>query len=438
MNKMSRTKDLKYSLLCVLMLFMPFQYYVCTLFLKGTQIDNLFRDFIIVLLLLLTCKRRIRLDKISVLIIINIIGLIFSAITTLVFRTNSEEFERLRLYLMPMLIYFITANIRISKDKYDKLNKYQCVLFSVIAVYGVFQAFVLGQSFLIKLGYRSTASGMYLDGSAFYITGLFGLQRAVALFNSPNLAGALFAMFICVLICADNNKSRSFFFILGSISIGLIATFSRSSIIGLALALILVASKNRGLHLNAKTIGKILGVIVLIIIMLVIVDSFISKGIFSQMFNHILKMTVSGADRSMQKHITDLYEPLEIVFQNPFGRGFGDNGPIALQTSSSTALNVESSFYLMIYEEGLLFGVLFFIPYIVTIIDGIKHRRKKSVATACICIICMFQYLVLPTVQTYEMIFYSYAYMGFYYNKYIQQSFNQSNHITRVVGIQGE
>ena len=132
---------------------------------------------------------------------------------------------------------------------------------------------------------------------------------------------------------------------------------------------------------------------------------------FSRMLN--------GTDLSTQQHIKDLYEPLRIIALNPFGRGFGNNGPMAVEFSSLSQ-NVESSFYLMMYEMGPICGLFPILPYLV-IIRKTYRQRKTNIffAPAAISVTCLFTYLLLPNIQTYEILFFCYAYFGLYTNRYV-------------------
>ena len=73
-----------YILLCGLVIYMPFHYWICELFLKNSSIDNIVRDIIIIILLVIVYNRRaLRIRKDSTILAVNAIVLILFSIEML-------------------------------------------------------------------------------------------------------------------------------------------------------------------------------------------------------------------------------------------------------------------------------------------------------------------------------------------------------------------
>ena len=201
------------------------------------------------------------------------------------------------------------------------------------------------------------------------------------------------------------------------------ATISRSAIVGLVISvLVIFLIKGKELRISKKMLLMGMGSLFVGILVVMYVDSHYLKGLFSDMMMRSLTSALNKTDPSAQAHAENLFQPLSTIFNHPFGLGFGNNGPMALELSENANI-VESSFYLMIYELGIVFGIAFFAPYFLVFIDTIRNRKYKNYLPAAISIVVCFTYVLLPNVQTYEILFYSFMYMGFYYNPYIKDSF---------------
>lgn len=413
------SRRLTYKLLYVLVLFMPFHYYICELFIKGTSVDNLFRDILILSLFVFVVIRKgsIQTNKVGMLIVINsLILIVYASVSYLAWHYHGT-FNVLRTYVVPMLIYFICASYKFTGAEFGKLQKMLVIEMAVIGLYGTFQAFILGDRFAIRLGYPSAAG--HLSSSSFYIGGFFGYQRNTGTFVSPNICGAvLMTAFVIHLLDSKRYVTRWRSLITLVLAVSMVATFSRSAMVG-GLAGLLFYGIASGRITKVKKIGRktflVIAVAAVGLGVIWIADQKVLGGLFSRMVLSSWRTSVTGTDSSLQKHITDLFEPLGKVIEHPFGMGFGSNGPMSVALNPD-ARNVESSIYLMMYEIGIFPALLFFVPYIGVIISTLCRKKRKYYVPAVICMAYMIIYVILPSVQSFELIFYSFMYMGFYYN----------------------
>lgn len=410
-----------YECLCIVVLYMPWHYYICECLLSNTKIDNMLRDIVIVIMFVVTLyKTKFRIGKHDLIIIANCFVMTAFAVFSILKNNFPGTVNILRTYLIPQLTFIIASRLKIREEQYRNINKIVVIELALIAIYGVFQAFVLGDKFLIKIGYPS--DGFFLSGYSYYISGFFGNQRSVGTFISPNVCGAILAIAICVYLYSGvvKRKKFAFFFLL----IGLAATFSRSAIVGLLLSIIVITYISRKrIRITKKMITLGIGSVVVCLLAVGYIDSLYFDGLFSNMVIRSLTSALNKTDPSAKAHMENLFEPISIILGHPFGLGFGNNGPMALDLSNNANI-VESSFYLMIYELGIVFGVTFFAPYICTVIDTIRNKSYKNYLPAAISIVTCFTYVLLPNVQTYEILFYSFMYMGFYYNPNVKNMFN--------------
>lgn len=415
-----RKKIGMYEWLCILLLYMPFHYYICECLFSETKIDNMIRDVVIVIMfVIILYKSKLKIGRHDMFVVMNCIIITIFAVCSFIKNGYPATFNILRTYIIPQLIFIVCSRLKITYEQYRNLNNIIVVELALIAIYGVFQAFILGDKFLINMGYPS--NGYSLSGYSYYISGFFGNQRSVGTFISPNICGVLLIIAICVysysnVICIKRKKIVIF-----CLGIGLIATFSRSAIIGLLLSIMVITliSGNK-----VKVTKRILTIgitsVIFAIIIIIYVDSHYFGGVFFDMIIRSLTSVFNKSDPSAKAHVSDLLEPISKILNHPLGLGFGNNGPMALDVSDSANI-VESSFYLMIYELGIVLGMLFFVPYFCVIIDTFRNKKYRNYLPAAISIAVCFTYVLLPNVQTYEILFYSFMYMGFYYNPYIKK-----------------
>lgn len=409
-------------LVIIIIFLVPIHYYICELFLDNSKFDNLLRDIIIFMLIFILYNNlKLKMDVIGKWIIISdIVLFIFCILSIFIDGQASGKLNVLRTYCVPTLAYFIFRKINFSSRELKKILSTYIYLMSIVSIYGIIASFILGEEYLISLGYPSQEG--HLAGSSYYINYFFGQPRNTGIFVGPNTAGVLFSFAICILLFTGDlirrKHKRTLFIIL---TLGLLSTFSRSAIFGLVAAILFVR-----IMLITKRVKKTrnevlvtLPMIISLIVGTIVIDNFVLDGLFSRMLISTFTRMLNGTDLSTQQHIKDLYEPLLVVMSNPFGRGFGNNGPMAAEFSIRSQ-NVESSLYLMMYETGPLLGIFPFIPYFIIIYKTYKKKRNNDFyAAAAISITSLFTYLLLPNIQTYEILFFCYMIFGLYMNQHV-------------------
>lgn len=415
-------KNFEYKLLCLLLIYIPFHYYICELFLRGTNIDNVIRDVVIGILLIISLRKKIKL-KHGFVVGLGICILCLYAFFSYLFYSYPGTFNILRTYVIPIFIFYVSAKIELSEMQFVTIHRIIYFGLAIIAVYGFFQAFILGDDFIISLGYPQNEG--YLAGSSYYIGGFFGYQRVVGTFISPNVCGVILAIGLAALIFNNIIQEKRKKILIFGLVLGLLGTFSRSAILAFLISYLFAWLINRKkIKFRPRKVFVAIGAVIIGILVLYFVDKYALNHLFSRMLQSSFSGLLNSTDTSAQKHWEDLWQPLDNVLKNPFGRGFGNNGPMAV-SYSNMANTVESSFYLMCYEVGIIGAIICFIPYFAVIIDTVKNRKNKYFAPACVSIICLFTYILLPNIQTYEIIFYFYLFMGLYYNRSVKKIFVQ-------------
>lgn len=422
MSTKPKRNNIEYTLLCLLVVYMPFHYWICELFISNTSIDNILRDILILILLFLSFRRaHAKLTKRVSELLINVVILILFAVVSYMIFSYPNTFNILRTYVLPILFGIACTQIRISKEQIKRLLKIFVIELSIIGIWGFIQAFFLGSQFIIRMGYPSQ-NGFLSGSTSYYINGFWGYQRSVGTFVSPNAFGSVLAVAMCIVLFGQEVvgfKRRSIWTVM--LAIGLLATLSRSSILGVVVAWVVITFGIKKKRIRPKTLAIAAGVVAGVIVVVIIADKYYLDGLFSSMIQSSFSGAFVHSDLSTQKHIEDLTAPLAIIFKHPFGRGFGNNGPLALGYSN-TALSVESSIYLMMFEVGIIFGALYFVPLVRTITGMNKRKDGIAIISGAVCIAIGITCIILPSTQTYETMFFTFLFVGISLNKNLSRN----------------
>lgn len=387
------------ALLCF---FMPLHTMLFDVIIPGS-IDNFWRDALLVCALLTTLLKRSRSGQLHLKLGKYGINIFLMAIVSLFYVLLSDQLwlavRTVRTYLMPLIIYFIIVNMNTSEEYINCLEKIIVYEAFVLSIWGIFQALVLGDSFLVKLGYPSL--GEHLSSASFYINGYFGAQRNTATFVSPNT----FGVYLAVAIILFQNKYKEYkhgMWILFCLAAGLVTTFSRSAMLGVIIAILVLKLKKRTIQIR---MGKMVPFLLLMGAGIV-VDAVLLEGRTLEMLWNNVAGAITLTDASAQKHLMDLVEPIAIIMDHPLGLGLGNNGPLAISLLEN-ANAVESSIYLLMYNFGILGGIIFLWPYMRESLRCLQRIHFAEVSGG-VCIMVLVTYLLLPNVETYEILFFVY------------------------------
>lgn len=401
-----KKNSILYTIILLLIIGMPLQSMVFDALIPS-KIDNLWRDFLLVFGLLVAIyqnRGRIQLGKNGVLIL-------SSSMICLLYTLLSDRvliaMNLFRTYVLPMFIYLIIINsIELNEESIRRLKKVFIVSASILAAWGIFQAWVLGDDFLIKIGYPSI--GGYLRSYGFYIGGFYGYQRVASTFSAPNIAGVYFGI-SSLITATELKKSKRNLLLLVVQILALVLTFSRSAILGTLIAF-LFYYRSRLFFFKLRIRPLYLIILISVPIAVWFADSFFLDGTIMNMISRSLSSTVNLTDPSAAKHLTDLWEPIDTILEHPFGLGLGYNGPIVLAQFGVANL-VESSYYLLAYNFGILGMFVYVLPYIKAIFANLFYKRMA--VSAAICLLLLVTYFLLPNVETYEIIFFAYLFIAF-------------------------
>jgi len=415
--------------LVVLILYMPLHYYLCELLLSGTNADNILRDLLIIALTgLVLCSKDAFPKPTGILVAFSCAVLAVFGVVSAILNHCFPILNVLRTYLVPLMIFFVCAGVRLDAERFRRLNTFLAVELAIVAAYGFFQAFFLTDDFLIMLGYDSTDG--YLTSNSFYISHFFGYQRSVGTFVSPNICGIILAMALCSLLFTDHSRSFRWKYVWGTLLVGgLLATFSRSAMVGFAVATgfyLLISQAWK--RLSRNSVKRCVLILVTIAVALLL-DQLFLDGLFLRMFLSTIFRTFNGEDPSANAHKEHLSSPpssLGATAQAGTGifsflTRFGLNGPMAEEYLTHPR-KIESSYYLMTYELGIIGTLVYYAPYVMVILQTIRNRKHYPYyAPAAVSLAVLASYIFLPNVQTFEVPFYCFLFLGLYCNPSVKE-----------------
>lgn len=396
---MSRRK-LQVKLLELLIIFIPYHYLIFGVLLSDIPIVKLWRDLVIILICLLGVSKK-EIGKIDKYIFFHMIFIIIGVFYVFVSPYKEQAMNIFRVYVLPLILFDTVRRMDITAQEFKIIFKKIYINTIILCVYGIIQAYILGDSFLIKIGYFVNESGRLND--SYYLSGygniFFGrsIQRIVSTFSSANIFGFYLGLVFVISIFLRNyftvskKKYVMFVFLVG---ITLLLTFSRST--WLALVISLVFSARRQVSIFIKKQYKSVILLTVLTIVLVAINHKIQQALL-----HIFISSFSGTDTSMVSHYQTLDEAFKLIYEKPWGLGLGINGPRALNYGSANL--VESSILLIIFEFGILGAVIYFFDLLLLFFDFlICSKNFYSKLGMSILLFVIIDYLNIPYVQELE------------------------------------
>lgn len=382
-----------------------------------TGLVNLWRDVLIFVLLLIFIYKKNRLRKFQITSIFCILWILINALISIPFSNTTAylAFNMARIYMMPIILYLTVSSISLTHEQYSKLITLFWIQGVVLTIFGIVQVFVLGSSFLTNLGYGDNGQLNY----TYYIGGFYGFQRMVSTFSSANDCGLYLSGLLTISIVSSSyihEKLKNVYPIgLMIMYLGIVLTFSRTSIIAVTTTAIVYFVKVGRKNINIRSI-KIYGIIFLTLILIGLgIDILFLNERISSMVISSFTSTVSKTDASFLKHLEDMYLPLFDILKHPLGYWFGTNGPVALSYlgRSHTHL-VESSYWLIGYELGFIGMLLYFYPifYFAFLYVFGKYKIVNKNAACALAFCDSIAFLMLPYVASFEMPFLMFLFMG--------------------------
>lgn len=392
-------------ILNLLVLLIPYQYYLFDVILKGVPLVSEWRDLVCVILLInILVKALFHPEKYFIGVTeISVIFLLFFFISCLFAAPKLLPAIAIgRVYIITLLFLVITKNMSIDIKEFMKIIKKLVINAGIISVWGLFQAFFLGDQFLKNYIFVGRER---LDAS-FYIAARYGIQRVNGTFVSPNFMGLFLSIVLLTSFFAWKSgmkfsKSEKLSLLVSTIA--LIGTMSRSSWL-ITLVPIIVYYFKTFRFKNKLKFSKIGFVFLVTTILFYLFDKFILDGIMVSQLIHSISYSISGSDPSANFHLRAFTTGAEkMKGKLLYGLGLGTNGPRAATYYSSPNLS-ELSYYVLLFEFGIIGTVLYLTPFLVNCFKLVWKRTGNELynLNSYLSLAILFSFIFLPYVQDLE------------------------------------
>lgn len=363
---LTKKRQLLIEILIVLLLT---NYMFVTVVLKDNIIFKYLRDIVLITLvvtLFYNNNLKTKYNKITiafmVFLVCSVTGIIQSDSLKIVILV-------LRRYLLPIMVLFLISRFNFQ-GKEAGLFKFIFLLVIILSIFGVFQAQILGDNFLRKLGYPveySYAYGRDMLYNSFYFGGL-GIQRVVATLSSSNICGVAFGTsLLYFLICnryVTGIKYKKICYII--LLLGYLLTFSRSNFVAFFVVGIGLVWKYIPYKKYIILGGVLAGIAVIAIGIIQGTDGIVYKLIL--WVQATLNMTESSAAGRSGIWKTAFAQ----VRKSPLGIGFGHVG--AVGTNNDLVFSAENSYLTLALDTGWL-GAM---SYILALLLMAYKLKKKA------------------------------------------------------------
>jgi len=285
-------------------------------------------------------------------------------------------------YNTRFLVFFLYGLllVRLFPNKRIKWLAIKTVLASglIVVLFGIAQYTVLPDNALAHVGY-SRANGVL---PAFFIDNKPDLERVMSSLRDPNSLGSyliiLGSVILAILLSTKRMATRRI--LIGYYLLTLIClwfTFSRSALLGFALAMIVFVL------LSETKFRKILAVRKKIIIAICVLAAFTGLvGVFMLLDNYIVENIVLHADESTtledpnQLRIRFWQESIFAAFLVPEGSGPGTAGLASIKNDKQGTVLNENYYLQILTEVGVLGLILFLTILFMTTIRLYENRTS--------------------------------------------------------------
>ena len=407
-NTISTIRNYRQAILRALIVLLLINYTVVTILLRDFILLKFMRDFLLIALFVSTVwkstpKRFVGFNLLCV-FVLTCIPASFRSVSL------SLSLTLLRKYMFPLVLFFVVYQLQMEK-RLQNFFRFLLSCFAILSIWGIFQAYVLTDQFLMNLGYPTEYAPHYQRMALYnsYYFGGFGIQRVVMTLSNSNACGLILGSTLILLgfnFALFKKKVRAFF-LLGIIAMAYLLTFSRSNFLSMGVVMLLFALP----YIPRKKVLFIaLGCVAALVLLSGLLqgsDGFLFKLILWVRDSFTFKES-SAAGRSGRWTAA-----LDAVLRNPFGIGFGHVGVVAYGAGVREAYySCENAFLATALDTGWL-GMACYFGFILRQAlhlrrSALVFRQNQNVKKERLCmsgfvIIAYFSIVFLFSNHVYDM-----------------------------------
>lgn len=279
----------------------------------------------------------------------------------------------LRFVLYLVLVYCAVKLVPQSRRKFIMVIAGGAV---VVLSFALLQLFVLPRDILAHIGYSKATIAPYLtvDQNPAYI-------RINSTLRGPNPLGAYIVIVLSAVLAAAIKYGRKLerrkIYLLGGLAavsgIVLGATYSRSSLIGLIVAIVVTIGAVASVKAR-RQLGIVVAISILVVSAVLVIGR--TDPVISNVIWHDNPTGGSSVD-SNQGHAESLVDGTNRMLRQPFGSGVGSTGSASLDSQSP--LIIENQYLFVAHEVGWL-GLVLFVWLFVEVMRRLWQRRQSALA----------------------------------------------------------
>ena len=402
----------------LLIILLAINYMIVEIILKSNFVLSCLRDILLASLLILTVRKiKVTISKPFYCVII---FMILAALALCHTNSLATGIIAIRRYYFPILFLFCISNIDIDNNNHYIIC-FMVKLLALLSAWGIFQADILGDSFLRKIGYPlvySYAYGRDMLYNSFYF-GNLGIQRVVSTFSSSNIYGLCSGIVLIASIILYeyiNIKCKNILIIL--ILAGYILSFSRSNFLALLVIFIVYLRKYIP---HKKIVYFSITVLIIALIIWGIIQG--NSGVLYKISTWIVN-TFAGRESSSAARSGIWKAAFMESVKHPLGLGYGHVGALAnSDLATSQVYSSENSYLTIALDMGWLgtFLYIFFLASLVKVLIrySIMFNNKSDYYgnRLCVCGYTILIYLSIVMlfsnhIQDMETICFAYLFAG--------------------------
>ena len=369
-SKFDRITCLK-SIVVILIL----NYMVITIIFNDATVLKYLRDILLVgLLAFCILKNRIKFKETEIIILLFVFMLGVAFVNTIASGGGGGiAIKAMRRYVFPLGIFIVMSNIgNVDKKRWISFIKFFMIFIGVVSLWGIFQAYALGDTFLMNLGYDTRYSYAYQKitlAPSFYF-GNLGIQRVVSTISNSNVCGLILGFsFVFLLMCYSEIKNRYKNIFILIIFVGYILTFSRSNFVALG---VIVLWKVWEYIPYKKWILSVGGFLVLACMGMAVIQG--EDGIIYKLIKWVME-SLTFKESSAAGRSSIWLEAIDKIIEKPLGNGFGMVGSLAREAGVVNYLHCENSYLALAVDCGI-HGLVIYMIIIYSLFKRLAERKK--------------------------------------------------------------
>ena len=247
------------------------------------------------------------------------------------------------------------------------------MLTAILSLWGIFQAHILKDRFLINMGYPTIYANAYKRVTLrhSYYFGNLGIQRVTSTVSNSNVFGIITGVTLILVLLQHKRFLRNAFgwIKLGCIAVAYVLTVSRSNFLAMILVAVIVFGKYIPYK---KQLAAVAGAGALVFVGLYAVQG--DDGLSHKLVNWVVN-SLTGQESSASGRSGIWMTAIDKIIQNPLGIGFGKTGTTA--ASGAEMYACENSYLAMALDMGIP-GALSFVVLEGFVLYDLYRSRKYA------------------------------------------------------------